>query len=64
MIGAPILKLAGVMQGTFLDAHEVKYIDIKNVPISASNMGITAIVPGYKLYEILFSEELKRKRGY
>lgn len=64
VIGSPILKLAGVMQGTFLDAHEIKVVETKKVPIAVSSMGIAAVVPGYKLYEILFSDELKEKRGF
>jgi len=64
MIGSPILKLAGVMQGTFLDVHEIKVVETKNVPIAVSSMGIAAVVPGYKLHEILFSDELKEKRGF
>ncbi len=64
VIGSPILKLAGVMQGTFLDAHEIKVFETKKVPIAVSSMGIAAVVPGYKLHEILFSDELKEKRGF
>ena len=64
MVGSPILKLAGVMQGTFLDVQEVKIIETKTVPISLSNMGIAAVVPAYKLHEVLFSEELQRVRGF
>lgn len=64
VIGSPILKLAGVMQGTFLDAHEIKVVETKKVPIAVSSMGIAAVAPGYKLHEILFSDELKEKRGF
>ncbi|MBW2063127.1 MAG: trypsin-like peptidase domain-containing protein [Deltaproteobacteria bacterium] len=64
VVGSPILKLAGVMQGTFLDAHEIKIVETKKVPIAVSNMGIAAVVPGYKLHELLFSNELKGKRGF
>ena len=64
MIGSPILKLAGVMKGTFLDAHEIKVVETKEIPIAVSNMGIAAVVPGYKLHEILFSDELKKRRGF
>lgn len=64
VVGSPILKLAGVMQGTFLDAQEIKMIETKKIPISLSNMGIAAVVPAYKLHEVLFNEELKRHRGF
>ena len=52
------------MQGTFREAQEVKVIETKNVPISFSSMGIAAVVPGYKLHEVLFSEEAKKNRGF
>jgi len=64
IVGEPILKLAGIMQGTFLDAQEIKVINTKTTPISLSNMGIAAVVPAYKLHELLFSEELRRQRGF
>jgi hypothetical protein len=64
VVGSPVLKLAGIMQGTFRDVQEIKVIETKQVPISLSNMGIAAIVPAYKLHELLFSEELKRQRGF
>lgn len=64
VLGQPVLKLAGVMQGTFLDAHEIEVVETKKVPIALSSMGIAAVVPGYKLHEILFSDELKKHRGF
>lgn len=64
VVGTPILKLAGVMQGTFLDAQEIKVIETKKVPIALSNMGIAAVVPAYKLHDVLFSEELRQHRGF
>jgi len=62
VLGSPVLKLAGVMQGSFLDAKEIKVVETKKVPISLSSMGIAAVVPSYKLHEILFGEELKGRR--
>ncbi|MFH1288714.1 MAG: hypothetical protein ABII25_08480 [bacterium] len=64
IVGSPILKLAGIMQGTFLDAQEIKVVETKQIPLSLSNMGIAAIVPAYKLYEILHSSEIKKNRGF
>ncbi len=63
VVGAPVLKLAGIMQGTFLDAQEVKVIETKKLPISLASMGIAAVVPSYKLHEILFGEELRKLRS-
>jgi len=63
--GQPALKLAGVMQGTFGDApQEIKIIEKRKKAIPFSNVGFSAVIPAYKLYEILFSEELKRQRGF
>ncbi len=63
-VGNPVLKLAGVMQGTFQDAQEIRIIETKKTPFSISNMGIAAIVPAYKVHELLFSDEMKKQRGF
>jgi hypothetical protein len=64
VLSQPILKLAGVMKGSFLDARKIEVVETKKVPIACSSMGIAAVVPGYKLHEILFSDELKEHRGF
>ncbi len=64
VVGPPVLKLAGIMQGTFLDAQEIKVLNTKTAPISLSNMGIAAVVPAYKLHDLLYSKELKLQRGF
>lgn len=58
VVGSPILRLAGIMQGTFLDHQPIRVVETKKMPISVSSMGIAAVVPAYKLHEILFGEEL------
>jgi hypothetical protein len=63
-VGNPVLKLAGVMKGTFFDSRPVKEIEVNKKSISFSSMGIAAVVPGYKLHEILHGDELKQKRGF
>ena len=63
VIGPPIYKLAGIMHGTFLDKRKIEIIETKKVPVALSSMGIAAVVPGYKLHEVLFSEEVKKYRG-
>jgi hypothetical protein len=52
------------MQGTFLDAQEIKVIGTDAKPVSVSSMGIAAVVPAYKLYELLYSDEIKANRGF
>jgi len=64
VVGSPVIKLAGIMQGTYRDAQEIKFVETKNVPISVSSMGIAAVVPSYKLHEVLFSKEVKKSRGF
>lgn len=59
IVGNPILKLAGIIKGSYNDIMPIKVIEMRTIPISISNMGISAVVPAYKLYEILFSEEMK-----
>lgn len=68
VLGPPIVKLAGVMQGTYLDTRKVKIIETgeetQTIPVAQSSMGIAALVPAYKLYEILFGPELSKIRGF
>ena len=62
VIGAPTLLLAGVMKGCYLDAKEIQVAETNKIPISLENVGIAAIVPAYRLYEVLFSDELRKIR--
>lgn len=63
-IGPPKILLAGVMIGYFSNPNKIGEIitETKNIPISFENVGIAAVVPAYKLHEILFSDELKSLR--
>jgi hypothetical protein len=62
-LGQPILKLAGVMSGTFLDAQPLRVIETAKIPLAPSSMGVAAVVPAYKLHDLLFGEELRKQRG-
>lgn len=62
ILGPPILKLAGVMSGTFLDAQPVRSVDTAKIAVAPSNMGIAAVVPAYKVLEILLGPELTIRR--
>jgi len=64
MLGKPVLKLAGVMSGTFQNASKVRKILTATTDVSFDNMGIAAVVPCYHLQEIILSDELKKDRGY
>lgn len=63
VLGSPILKLAGVMSGSFLDLQPVGVVETATVNVAPSSMGIAAVVPAYKLHEVLFSEDLMKQRG-
>ena len=62
-LGDPILKLAGVMSGTFLDLQPITVVETSQIPVARSSMGIAAVVPAYKLHEILFGKELTKTRS-
>lgn len=63
-VGAPILKLAGIMKGFFGQNTPIKMINTNAIPVSVSNIGIAAVTPSYLLQEILYSDELRKLRGY
>jgi hypothetical protein len=64
-VGPHVLKLAGVLVGSFLDVQPVQVIQNapKLTPVSVANMGIAAVVPCHLLRDILFSDLAKRQRG-
>lgn len=62
-VGAPEVLLAGVMKGSFLSPSEIQVVDTTPTPVSVENAGIAAVVPAFKLYEILFSKQLRAVRG-
>ena len=64
IVSDPVLKLAGVMSGTFRQPSEVLEIQTATTDVSFDNMGIAAVVPCYHLQEIILSDELKKARGY
>jgi hypothetical protein len=63
ILGEPILKLAGVMSGTFQDAQPIHVMEpTAKIAVSTSNMGVAGVVPAYKLRDILFGPELSTLR--
>lgn len=63
VLGPPEIHLAGVMMGTFQQGTPIQIVKTDAIPVSVANIGIAAVVPAYKLHEILFGEELRTKRG-
>lgn len=59
VLGSPVIKLAGVIKGTFRDASPLVMANQNVIPLSLQNVGIAAVVPSYHLHEILFSEPVK-----
>jgi hypothetical protein len=64
VIGSPVIKIAGVMMGAYQDVKPLSVAFTSPVPVSQSSMGIAAVVPAYKLHEILFGTELRTRRGF
>jgi hypothetical protein len=62
IVGPPVLKLAGVMSGTFLDIQPVRAVETAKIAVAPSNMGIAAVVPAYKVLEILAGPALAAQR--
>ncbi|MCK4787500.1 MAG: trypsin-like peptidase domain-containing protein [Desulfobacteraceae bacterium] len=62
IFGRPVIKLAGIMKGSFAERRPIQTIETAKVEFSISNIGIAAVVPSYKLHEILFGKELKNQR--
>jgi len=62
-LGGPVIFLAGLMTGSFLNGSEVQTTDTVAKMISLQNIGIAAVTPAHKLHEILFSEELVKLRS-
>jgi hypothetical protein len=65
MVGPPVIKLAGIMMGSFLDSMPIGFAQTPTatIPFSRQNNGIAAVTPSYLLNEILFSPELKKTRA-
>jgi hypothetical protein len=65
VIGPPVLKLAGIMRGSFNESRAIGFVQPAAgppIPVSSQNIGIAAVTPAHLLYEILFSDGLKKQR--
>lgn len=59
VIGNPRLLLAGILMGYYQEEDEIQSIEVTVKQVSKQNVGIAAVVPAYKLYELLESEEVR-----
>ena len=62
IVGPPQIFLAGVMMGAYQDQQPIGVIETAAIPVSRSNLGISAVVPAYRLHELLFSKEMQESR--
>jgi hypothetical protein len=63
VMGEPHITLAGVLIGHFKERLPLQAVETTTTLVSESNIGIAAVVPAYKLRELLFSDEVRRARG-
>lgn len=64
IIGPHVIKIAGVMMGSFQDIQPIKIVETAKIPVASSSMGISCVTPAYKLHELLFGKEAKKSRGF
>lgn len=64
VVGPPLLKLVGIMSGSYSKGVRIMEIQTGTAEVSFDNMGIAAVVPTDYLKKILVSDELKKLRGY
>jgi hypothetical protein len=62
ILGNPVIKLAGIMRGSYNNLDPIQFLPTTAKPTSIHNLGIAAVTPSYLLHEILFSDELKKWR--
>jgi hypothetical protein len=63
-LGGRLIKLTGVMMGAFGEHTPIQFLETANIPVGRQSVGIAAVVPAYKLKEILFSEAAKSQRRF
>ena len=63
MSGGANVKLAGIMSGCYNDLLPIQTVSVSTNQYVAANLGISGVVPSYELKDILFSNELKQRRG-
>ena len=62
IIDEALIRVAGIMMGTFLDVQPIMLIDTAKQPVSRSNLGIAAVTPAYRLIELLHRPVVEQSR--
>lgn len=60
--GYPAFALLGLVQGIWTDPQGAKAPDPSGEGVIEVNMGISVVVPAYKILEVLMSDELEQER--
>ena len=63
-LGNVVLKLLGVVSGTYQKGFPLVDVPTASKQLSLDNMGISAVTPAYLLMEVILGKPLKTKRGY
>lgn len=61
-LGESNISLAWIMTGSFVNSNQIQITQTIPNLMSFQNIGIAAVTPAYKLYEILFWDELVNQR--
>jgi len=67
VLGAPLMKIVGLMKGCFNDVEPIKAVQAaavgnQVVPVSVGNAGIAVVVPAYLIREVLHYPDLENRR--
>jgi len=62
IVGDPLIELAGIMMGTFLDLQPIGFVNTAPQPVSRANLGIAAVTPAYRLIELLHRPVVESSR--
>jgi hypothetical protein len=62
-LGPATLRLAGIMEGYFGEYEPMEAVQTNVTPATRVNYGVAAVIPAYKIHEILYGPELEGLRS-
>lgn len=62
VVGPPAIYLAGVMMGAYVDQQPIGVAETAPVAVSRANLGISAVIPAWRLHELLTSKAVADRR--